>query len=105
MSDPFSSPPPNEDDADFQASELDFDAIDRDLDMANWNQLSELGNLAIQQQLIIGHGFFQGQYEILRPGKALLMSPDEAFTYLQTLIRTGNYPPDPQSASSDAPRQ
>jgi hypothetical protein len=38
--------------------------------------------------LIAGHGYHKGQYEILRQGKVLLMSPDEALNYLQNLIQS-----------------
>jgi len=63
------------------------DDIDRDTEVMGWNQLSSLGNHAIQRGLIIGHGFYKGKYEILKQGEPLLMSPDEALTYLQRLIR------------------
>jgi hypothetical protein len=53
------------------------------------NQLHQLGNQAIQQGLIIGHGYHQGQYEILHRTETVLLSPQEAVIYLQELL-TGN---------------
>jgi len=80
---PPQSPDPDESDR------LDMiDDLDRDMEAMSWNQLSTLGNRAIAMKLIVGHGFHRGQYEILHSGKALVMSPDEAVTYLQKLIRT-----------------
>ncbi|MCP2732189.1 hypothetical protein [Limnofasciculus baicalensis] len=49
--------------------------------------MTELGNEAISLGLIAGHGYRGGKYEILRQGKALMMSPDEAQTYLENLIK------------------
>ncbi|MEM9091169.1 MAG: hypothetical protein AAGC93_20795 [Cyanobacteria bacterium P01_F01_bin.53] len=51
------------------------------------NQLNELGNHAIKQGLIAGHGHHQGQYEIIREGKILTMPPKEALTFLQQLTQ------------------
>lgn len=64
-----------------------IDDIDRDTEAMGWNQLSSLGNHAIELGLIIGHGFYKGQYEILKPGEPMLMSPDAALLYLQKLIQ------------------
>jgi hypothetical protein len=52
-----------------------------------YNQLNELGNQAIKLKLIAGHGYHGGKYEILRQGEALLMSPQEAKTFLAQLIK------------------
>jgi hypothetical protein len=52
------------------------------------NRLNELGNLAVSLKLIGGHGFHRGDYELLRDGKFLLMTPTEAQTYLEELIAT-----------------
>ena len=52
------------------------------------NQLTELGNQAIQLGLIAGHGYHRGQYEILRQGEALMMTPQAALGYLQSLIQS-----------------
>jgi hypothetical protein len=50
------------------------------------NHLTELGNRAVSLKLIAGHGFHKGQYELLREGKSLLMTPIEAQKYLEELI-------------------
>jgi hypothetical protein len=52
------------------------------------NRLNQLGNQAIELKLISGHGFHHGQYEILRDGKFILMTPIEAVHYLAELIAT-----------------
>ena len=62
--------------------------INLELETISCNQLNELGNQAVKLGLIAGHGYHKGQYEILRQGKALLMSPDEALKYLQDLIQS-----------------
>ncbi|MBD1808387.1 hypothetical protein H6F98_23450 [Microcoleus sp. FACHB-SPT15] len=62
--------------------------INLELESISWNQLTEVGNQAVKLGLIAGHGYHKGQYEILRQGKALLMSPDEALKYLQNLIQS-----------------
>lgn len=61
--------------------------LNQEMDMLSVNQLTELGNKAIELKLIAGHGYRGGQYEILQQGKVLLMSPDEAQKYLETLIK------------------
>ncbi|MGK7890330.1 MAG: hypothetical protein AB4042_13425 [Leptolyngbyaceae cyanobacterium] len=85
------APDPSNPDSSNDETRPDFtdspDEVDRDTEVMGWNHLSRLGNYAIQQGLIIGHGFYKGQYEILKPGEALVMSPDEALGYLQQLIR------------------
>lgn len=62
--------------------------INLELETISCNQLNELGNQAVKLGLIAGHGYHKGQYEILRQGKALLMSPDEVIEYLQQLIQS-----------------
>ncbi|MDJ0706120.1 MAG: hypothetical protein QNJ46_22845 [Leptolyngbyaceae cyanobacterium MO_188.B28] len=62
--------------------------LDAEIEQISLNQLNELGNQAISLGLIIGHGHHRGQYEILRQGEVLLMSPQEAISYLQNLIRS-----------------
>lgn len=62
--------------------------INLELETISCNQLNELGNQAVKLGLIAGHGYHKGQYEILRRGKVLLMSPDEAIKYLQDLIQS-----------------
>jgi len=61
--------------------------LNQELDAININKLTQLGNQAVQLGLIAGHGYHKGKYEILRQGKALLMSPDEAQAYLEKLIQ------------------
>lgn len=60
--------------------------LEQEMDMISINNLTELGNRAIQLGLIAGHGYHQGQYELIREGKIMLMSPQEAATYLQELV-------------------
>lgn len=61
--------------------------LNQELDAISINKLTQLGNQAVQLGLIAGHGYHKGKYEILRQGKALLMSPDEAQAYLEKLIQ------------------
>lgn len=61
--------------------------LNSELEMLSYNKLTELGNKAVDLGLIAGHGYRGGKYEILRQGKALLMSPEEAQTYLEKLIK------------------
>jgi hypothetical protein len=61
--------------------------LNQELDSISINKLTQLGNQAVQLGLIAGHGYHKGNYEILRQGEALLMSPDEAQTYLEKLIQ------------------
>jgi hypothetical protein len=61
--------------------------LNQELDSISINKLTQLGNQAVQLGLIAGHGYHKGKYEILRQGEALLMSPDEAQTYLEKLIQ------------------
>ncbi|MEM1280984.1 MAG: hypothetical protein AAGG53_13415 [Cyanobacteria bacterium P01_H01_bin.152] len=62
--------------------------LDLEVECISLNQLNEIGNQAVALGLIAGHGHHRGQYEILRQGKALLMSPQEAFTYLKSLVES-----------------
>jgi hypothetical protein len=52
------------------------------------NRLNQLANQAIELKLISAHGYHQGQYELLRNGKFILMTPIEAVHYLEELIAT-----------------
>jgi hypothetical protein len=61
--------------------------LNLELDMFNTNHLTELGNQAVKMGLIAGHGFHAGQYEILRQGNVITLSPKEALLYLSNLIR------------------
>lgn len=64
--------------------------LNQELEMISYNKLTEVGNQAVSLKLIAGHGYRGGKYEILRQGKALLMSPEEAQTYLENLIEELN---------------
>ena len=61
--------------------------LNSDVENLSITQLNELGNQAIKQGLIAGHGHHKGQYEIIREGKILTMPPKEAITFLQQLIQ------------------
>jgi hypothetical protein len=63
-------------------------------DSFDYNQLNQLGNRAIALGLIAGHGYYQGQYELLKRGEALLMSPQAAIAYLKSLIQSAEQPDD-----------
>ncbi|MDA0672952.1 MAG: hypothetical protein O3C67_04490 [Cyanobacteria bacterium] len=64
------------------------DRPNQDRDIADINQLNALGNEAIALGLIVGHGYHQGQYEILHRGEAVTLTPAEATQYLQALIQS-----------------
>ena len=61
--------------------------LNDEMEILSYNKLTELGNQAIDLKLIAGHGYHGGKYEILRQGKVLLISPEEAQTYLENLIK------------------
>ena len=54
------------------------------------NQLFHLANRAVDRQLITAHGYRGGQYELLRDGEFITMSPTEAIQYLQNLLNDAN---------------
>lgn len=60
--------------------------LNQEIDVIGINKLTELGNRAIELGLIAGHGYHKGQYELIREGKILLMTPQEATAYLSQLI-------------------
>lgn len=62
------------------------------LGVIDTNQLTELGNRAIKLKLIAGHGFHGGQYELLRQGEVITLSPKEALGYLTILINESESP-------------
>ncbi len=62
------------------------DAIEANHEGSAINHLTELGSRAVSLKLIAGHGFHRGQYELLRDGQCLLMTPIEAQQYLENLI-------------------
>lgn len=49
-------------------------------------EITQLGNQAVKKGLISGHGYYQGNYEILCNGQIFLLSPEKAYSYLKTLI-------------------
>lgn len=65
----------------------------------DYSALNTLGNRAIALGLLIGHGYHQGQYELLLAATAtdpvtpLLLSPREAYGYLKALIPPGDPAP------------
>ncbi|NES83112.1 MAG: hypothetical protein F6K10_17825 [Moorea sp. SIO2B7] len=61
--------------------------LEQEFEADSTNKLTELGNQALKLGLIAGHGYRGGKYEILRQGKFLLMSSQEAKTYLEKLIQ------------------
>lgn len=67
--------------------ELLGNRMNLELESIGLNQLNDLGNKAISLGLIAGHGHHGGQYELLHQGKVVTLSPSEAVTYLENLIR------------------
>jgi hypothetical protein len=51
------------------------DRTELERDILSINQLNALGNEAIARGLIVGHGYHQGQYEILHKGEAVTLTP------------------------------
>lgn len=60
--------------------------LNQEVEMMSINRLNELGNQAVKLGLIIGHGFFRGEYEILLKDETLTLTPEKAQIYLQKLI-------------------
>jgi hypothetical protein len=80
-------------DVDLEDFETDDLAEDSAAEPFDFNQLHNLGNQAIAQGLIIGHGYHQGKYELLHRGEAVLLSPPEALSYLQALMTSAETEP------------
>ncbi|MEO1592049.1 MAG: hypothetical protein AAFU71_12250 [Cyanobacteria bacterium J06632_22] len=57
-----------------------------ELETLSVNQLHNLANQAVSQKLITAHGYRGGQYEVLKDGEFILLSPQEAIQYFQTLL-------------------
>ena len=57
-----------------------------ELETLSVNQLHTLATQAIEKKLIAAHGYRGGQYELLRNGEFVLLSPTEAIQYLQELL-------------------
>ncbi|MBT9314895.1 hypothetical protein [Leptothoe spongobia] len=59
-----------------------------ELEAISVNQLHNLATQAVEKKLITAHGYRGGQYELLRDGEFVLLSPTEAIQYLQDLLNT-----------------
>ena len=57
-----------------------------ELEAISVNQLHTLATQAIEKKLIAAHGYRGGQYELLRNGEFILLSPTEAIQYLKELL-------------------
>ncbi|MEC4806338.1 MAG: hypothetical protein SAJ12_20725 [Jaaginema sp. PMC 1079.18] len=61
--------------------------LEQEIDAIGFNRLNQLGNEAVAQKLILGHGHHGGKYEILRRDEVLLLTPAEAQAYLEDLLK------------------
>lgn len=72
------------------ADQPDFETLKHrmnlELESLSANQLHNLANRAVEQKLITAHGYRGGQYELLRDGEFVLLTPLEAVQYLQALL-------------------
>jgi hypothetical protein len=66
---------------------MDEETMQREAEAISINRLNELGNRAIKAGLIAGHGYYQGQYELLHQGQSVLLSPEAAENYLENLLQ------------------
>ncbi|MDV3348201.1 hypothetical protein SPB21_04685 [Leptothoe sp. ISB3NOV94-8A] len=77
-----------------QPAEPDFEALKNkmnlELETISVNQLHNLATQAVEKKLITAHGYRGGQYELLRDGEFVLLSPTEAIQYLQDLLQTND---------------
>ncbi|NEQ53998.1 MAG: hypothetical protein F6K11_28355 [Leptolyngbya sp. SIO3F4] len=75
-----------------QPSEPDLETLKKkmnlELEAISVNQLHSLATQAVEQKLITAHGYRGGQYELLRDGEFVMLSPTEAIQYLQDLLNT-----------------
>lgn len=73
-------------------AELVLDDADPEEQSFDYSALNTLGTRAIALGLLIGHGYHQGQYELLlaatstHPVTPLLLSPRQAYGYLKALL-------------------
>ncbi len=73
-------------------AELVLDNADPEEQNFDHSALNTLGSRAIALGLLIGHGYHQGQYELLlaatstHPVTPLLLSPRQAYGYLKALL-------------------
>jgi hypothetical protein len=70
---------------DIDISDAEF-AEDPDAEKADFNQLHDLATQAQSIGLIAGHGYHQGQYELIHQGQIILLPVKEAMAYLQKLM-------------------
>ena len=68
------------------AEEMFRQQLKEQSDLIAINMLNDLGNQAIKIGLIVGHGYHDGKYEILRKNEIMNLTSEEAQTYLQKLI-------------------
>ncbi len=77
-----------------QPAEPDFETLKHkmnlELEAISVNQLHNLATQAVEKKLIAAHGYRGGQYELLRDGEFVLLSPTEAIQYLQDLLQAGD---------------
>ena len=74
---------PSEDDLETLKNKMNLE-----LEAISVNQLHGLATQAVEKKLITAHGYRGGQYELLRDGEFVLLSPTEAIQYLQDLLKT-----------------
>ena len=72
------------------SSQPDFETLrnrmNLELEGISVNQLFHLANEAVDRKLITAHGYRRGQYDLLRDGEFITMTPTEAIQYLQNLL-------------------
>ncbi|EKU98707.1 hypothetical protein Lepto7375DRAFT_8019 [Leptolyngbya sp. PCC 7375] len=77
-----------------QPADPDFETLKNkmnlELEAISVNQLHDLATQAVENKLITAHGYRGGQYELLRDGEFVLLSPTEAIQYLQDLLKTSD---------------
>lgn len=78
---------PNSDPNNLSNFETLKNRMNLELESISTNQLYNLANQAVDKNLISAHGYRSGQYEILRNGEFILMTPAEAIQYLQNLLQ------------------
>ncbi|MBE9079840.1 hypothetical protein IQ241_21510 [Romeria aff. gracilis LEGE 07310] len=84
---PASDPDRSSNDPDQPDLETLRNQMNLELEGISANQLYHLANQAVDQKLITAHGYRGGQYELLRQGEFILLSPSEAIQYLQELLQ------------------
>ncbi len=64
--------------------------LNMEVEAMGFNELTELGNRAVSLGLIIGHGYRNNQYEILRKNEVVTLPAKEAAAYLKNLVESVN---------------